>query len=306
MNRRIIMKILIIGGSGMIGGDAAIYLRSLGHDITIGSRSAPLATTPMAQMSVLRGNYIDGGYSTDELAGFDAMVFAAGQDPRNLPQGHDEAAYWHRTNTILVPKLFERARDAGIGCAINIGSFYPQAAPHLVSGNSYIQSRKAADDGARALARTGFKVVSLNPPFMVGSVPGLDIPKFDRFVDFALGKLPDVPLQAPTGGVNYMSIRSLSEAIIGAIERGVSGKAYLVGDENLTFKEYFQLYFDAVGNGADIPTINEQHPLAGSFAGLGGEIFFSPDPTDTALLRYRRNDIANAVKEIVALRRNRP
>uniref|UniRef100_UPI000361FD7A NAD-dependent epimerase/dehydratase family protein n=1 Tax=Rhizorhabdus wittichii TaxID=160791 RepID=UPI000361FD7A len=217
------MKILVIGGSGMIGGDAAIHLAALGHKVTIGSRKPPLATTPMAAMPFLAGDYIAGGYSREELAGFDAMVFAAGQDTRHVGKDDDAAAYWERTNAELVPQLFERARDAGIGCAINIGSFYPQAAPHLLEGNAYIRSRKASDERVRALARPGFRVLSLNPPYMLGAVPGLDPRGFEKVAAYAEGKFPDIPVYAPPGGVNFMSIRSLAEATAGAIERGESG-----------------------------------------------------------------------------------
>nr|WP_047166357.1 NAD(P)-dependent oxidoreductase [Sphingomonas sp. Y57] len=299
------MKILVIGGSGMIGGDAAIHLAALGHTVTIGSRKPPLATTPMAMMPFLAGDYIAGGYSREELAGFDAMVFAAGQDTRHVGKDDDAAAYWERTNAELVPQLFERARDAGVGCAINIGSFYPQAAPHLLEGNAYIRSRKASDERVRALARPGFRVISLNPPYMLGAVPGLDPRGFEKVAAYADGKFPDIPVYAPPGGVNFMSIRSLAEATAGAIERGESGKAYLVGDENLSFRDYFQLFFRALGKDVEVPVIDKPHPLIGSFAGHGGEIYFDPDPAETVLLGYRRKDIATAVEEIVALYRGR-
>ena len=32
------MKILVIGGTGMIGGHAALYLKSQGHDVTVAAR----------------------------------------------------------------------------------------------------------------------------------------------------------------------------------------------------------------------------------------------------------------------------
>lgn len=299
------MKILVIGGSGMIGGDIAIHLSEQGHDVTIGSRKAPLSTTPMAKMPFLAGDYIEGGYSRDDLSGFEAVVFAAGQDTRHVGKGEDGAAYWERTNAVLVPQLFERMRDAGVACAINIGSFYPQAAPRLLEGNAYIRSRKASDEGVRALAAPGFRVVSLNPPYMLGAVPGLDPRNFEKVAAYADGQLPDIPVYAPPGGVNFMSIRSLAEATAGAIERGESGKAYLVGDENLTFRDYFQLYFQAFGKAVEVPVIDKPHPLIGSFAGHGGEIYFDPDPAEVALLGYRRNDIAQTVREIVALYRSR-
>ncbi len=39
------MKILVVGGSGMIGGQAAIHLQEQGNEVTIAARKAPAATT---------------------------------------------------------------------------------------------------------------------------------------------------------------------------------------------------------------------------------------------------------------------
>jgi hypothetical protein len=100
-----------------------------------------------------------------------------------------------------------------------------------------------------------------------------------------------------------MSFRSLSEAIEGALERGESGKAYLVGDENLSFAQYFQLFFDAVGNPARVETRDEELPLLPDVAipqGRSNFIRYDPDAAETALLGYRRNDVKAAVAEIVA------
>ena len=83
------------------------------------------------------------------LSGFDALVFAAGNDIRHLPPGTDEAAHWQRANAEGVPAFFRRARHAGIPRAVHIGSFYPQAAPHLVSKSAYVRGRMLADDGVR-------------------------------------------------------------------------------------------------------------------------------------------------------------
>lgn len=294
------MKILIVGGTGLIGGRAAIHLSNLGHDITIASRNPPGADTPMAAMPFLQGNYIEDDFTTEQLAGFDALVFAAGQDTRHVAPGTDAAAHWERGNVEAVPRFFERARDSGIGTAVYIGSFYPQAAPHLVAGNPYISARERTDIAVRALNRPDFRVVSLNPPFMIGTVPGIALKGFQRLTDFAQGKLPDIPLQAPPGGVNYMSIQSLAEAIAGALERGEGGKAYLVGDENISFHDYFQRYFRAVGNDSPIPLVDEPHPLAGNFAGHGGTIYFDPDPQEAAFLGYSLGVMDRTIGEITA------
>lgn len=296
------MKILIIGGTGALGGHAAVHLASKGHNVTIGARKPALAATPMADMPFLKGDYVEGDFTPERLKGFDWVVFAAGNDPRHVPPGSDFQDFLYKANHEAVPAFFRAAREAGVKRAIQLGSYYAQAAPELVAGNAYIQSRLAACQGARAEAAPGFDVISVNAPFMVGSVPGLPSMIFEPYVQWAQGKLP-IPVYAPSGGTNFMSFRSLSEAIEGALLRGTSGKAYLVGDENLSFAEYFTLFFKAVGNPQIVEARDEEHPLLPDVAipqGRGNWVRVNPDPEEVELLGYRRGDVANAVADVAA------
>lgn len=297
------MKILIVGGTGALGGHAATYLAGKGHDVSIGARKPAHAGTPMARMPFVEGDYVAGEFTPDRLLGFDWVVFAAGNDPRHVPPDADFQAFLFKANHEAVPAFFAACRQAGVKRAIQLGSYYHQAAPHLLEGNSYIRSRQAACEGARAQGAPGFDVISVNAPFMVGSVPGLPSAIFEPYTQWAQGKLP-IPHFGPAGGTNFMSFRSLSEAIEGAFERGEPGMAYLVGDENLSFTQYFQLFFDAAGSGVKLEERDVECPLLPDIAipqGRGNWVRVEPDPAETALLGYRRNDVANAVADVVAL-----
>jgi len=297
------MKVLVVGGTGALGGHAALHLAKAGHDVTISGRgpAAPQGT-PLTGLGYMQGDYIAGDFGPERLEGFDWVVFAAGNDPRHVPRGQNFAEWLYRANHEALPAFFAAARQAGVARAIQLGSFYFQAAPHLLEGSAYIRSRQAACEGARAEGAPGFDVVSVNAPFMVGTVPGLPSAVFEPYVKWAKGQIP-IPFYAPTGGTNFMSFRSLSEAIEGALLRGEPGKAYLVGDENLSFRDYFQLFFDAVGNPVQLEARDEELPLLPDVAipqGRGNFIRYEPDPAETALLGYRRHDVAAAVKDIVA------
>lgn len=295
------MKILIVGGTGMIGAHAALYLRDRGHDVTIAARSDPPTGTALPTFNFLKGDYAAGDFQTSDLQGFDALIFAAGNDIRHLPAGVSAQDHYHHANTIQIPRFFERARDAGIRRAVYIGSFYPQAAPSVVGGDPYLRSRKASDEAVRALDAPGFRVCSLNAPVMVGAIPGLVVPFFDAYIQYALGRLAPMPIFTPTGASNFMSVRSLAEAMEGALLRGAPGTAYLVGDENLTYQAFFQLFFDAVGSGLRPEAVDQEHPLlpdSAQPAGRGGVISYEPNSAEVALLGYRRGDVRRAVEEL--------
>ena len=295
------MKILVIGGTGMIGGHAALHLKAQGHDVTISGRKPAQATTELANLPFLQGDYVAGTFTTDDLKPFDAIVFAAGADIRHVPEGGDYDAHVLRANGEAVPAFAKLAKDAGVKHFIHVGSFYPHIAPELMETNHYIRSRKMATDGISALADDTFHAVSLDAPFVVGTVPGMSLPMFEAYTQYALGNI-EIPAFGPAGGTNFISTQSISEAIVGALANGENGKAYLIGDENLSFADYFKLFFKAAGNDVDVPSLDQEHPMlpdGAIFTGRGNFVDYQPDAQTMADLGFRRNDITRAVTEVV-------
>lgn len=295
------MKVLIVGGSGLIGGHAALHLQAEGHEVTIMSRSKP-EQGPLAELPHLAGSYIDEPDNSDRLNGFDAMVFSAAADIRNVPQDGSETpeAVYQRCNNEAVPRFFELAKRAGIVRAVYIGSFYPTVVPERIETDIYVRSRHITDEAVRALASDDFAVCSLNAPFVLGHVPGLTIDYLYGMVAYASGQIEGAPIFAPEGGTNHISVKSLSEAIEGALLRGVSGRAYLVGDENLSWKQYLEIWFEACGNPQDLPVLGDEHPLFPDvimFAGRGAEVKFEPEGVES--LVYSQQRVTETIHEIV-------
>jgi nucleoside-diphosphate-sugar epimerase len=298
------MRILVVGGTGMIGGHAALHLARAGHDVVLAARRPPAAGTALAGLPLIRGDYAAGDFAAGRLAGFEAVVFAAGQDIRHAAPAEQTADFWQRMQSEGVPALAEAARRAGVGAFVQIGSYYHQLRPDLAAANPYVRARQLADEGARALARPGFRAITLNPPSIVGAIPGVPARRYATLAAWGRGERPDIPVTAPPGGTVYMSVRSLTEAIAGAVSRGEGGRAYLVGDESLSFRDYFQLFFDVAGNPAQVQVVDAPHPVlpdAFIVQGRGNTLAYEPDPAETALLGYRRGDVRRAVAEVVAL-----
>lgn len=298
------MKVLIVGGTGMIGVQAARELQRRGAAVTVGARKAPAADAPAAAFPLLIGDYTSGGFSRSELSQFDAVVFAAGNDIRHIPAGADAAEFWRRTQSEGVPAFAARVRDAGVARLIQIGSYYHQLRPELAQTLPYVAARRDADDRTRALAAPGFCVATLNPPSIVGALPGASALRYRGLTAWARGQSPQIGHWAPPGGTNYMSLHALGQAIAAAVERAHSGQAYLIGDENLSYRAFFQMFFDAVGSGVTLDTRDAEHPLLPDrfiVQGRGHSLRYEPDAAQTALLGYDRKDIARAVAEVVAM-----
>ncbi|WP_305092203.1 NAD(P)-dependent oxidoreductase [Prescottella sp. R16] len=294
------MKILIVGGTGMIGAHTALHLREQGNDVTVAARNPLADDSPVHDFPVLLGDYTEQTFTADQLAPFDAVVFAAGQDIRHMGRDVDEAEFWEKTQSGGVPRFAALAKEAGVSRFVQVGSYYHHLRPEYAETMPYVAARKAADEGARALADENFTVVTLNPPSILGAISGVSAKRYRRLFSWAAGNEPQIPDFAPAGGTNYMSAQSLAEAIWGALQHGES-KAYLIGDQNLTFTEYFQLLVDAAGGDRTIEERDEEHPLLpDSFIvqGRGNVIAYETDPEETALLGYGKGDCARALAEM--------
>ncbi|NPC98626.1 NAD(P)-dependent oxidoreductase [Nocardioides sp. zg-DK7169] len=298
------MKTLVIGGAGMIGSHVATLLTARGHEVTVGGRSAPEPGSMVESLPFVVGDYGDGGFTEAELEGFDAVVFAAGQDVRHVgPEGGDEE-FWSRYQSDGVPLLMQRAKKAGVRRAVQVGSYYHMVRPDLIDTNPYVRARQLADDRSRELADADFNVSTLNPPSIVGMIPGVAVRRFAKQLAWGRGELTaKVPDHAPAGGTNYMSVRSLAEAVGGALERAEPGAAYLIGDVNLSYRDYFQIIFDLSGGGRVLEERDEPHPFLPDsmiVPGRGAVIAYEPDPQVVALLGYRCDDVRPMLAEMAA------
>ena len=296
------MKVLVVGGTGLIGGDIALHLQAQGHQATLMARNAP-ATPCLAALPFMQGDYVNESFDSEQLSAFDALVFAAAADIRALPMDGSVSpeAFYSEVNDRAVPRFFAAARDAGIARAVYIGTFYPQVAPERIGICPYVTSRHHTDTAVRALSSAAFNVCSLNAPFVLGHIEGLDIPHIAALVAYAKGQLGDLPVFAPPGGTNHISAHSISVATLAALEKGESGKAYLVGDENMSWKHYLELWFSAAGNPQELAVKEDEHPMLPSvimFAGAGATVHYETAASEE--LGYPRQQIKDLIKQVVA------
>ena len=297
------MKVLVVGGTGLIGGHAALEFLAAGHEVTLMARKPP-STPALSAMPFIGGDYVLDDFSDGRLEGFDALLFAAAVDIRYLPRDGSETpeVFYRRCNSDGVPRFIKAAKSAGIPKVVYVGSFYPQVAPERIPECPYVESRHLADEGARALASSEFSVCSVNAPYVLGALPGLEIEHLSVMVAYARGQLENLPLFAPPGGTNHLSVKSLSQALIGALAKGESGKAYLVGDENYSWKDYLELWCSLAGNPMDLEVRTEDHPLLPNvimFAGVGATVSYEPDPDESRLLNYSRSQIKDTISEVI-------
>lgn len=292
------MKTLIVGGTGLIGYHVADLLASHGHDVVVGARRAPAPHSPVAAYPVLLRDYAADEFSETDLEPFDAVVFAAGQDVRHADAAEQTEEFWARTQSEGVPKFFALAKRAGVRRAVQIGSYYHMCRPELVDRVIYVRARKLADERSRELADADFNVSTLNASTVMG--PGQR--NLRQLLPWARGELVgQVPDFAPIGSTNFVSVRSVAEAVYGALQKAEPGAAYLLGDENRTYHDYFQLVFDLSGGGRTLTEVrDEPHPfLPEIIVPRGMSTTFDSQPAADAL-GFRINDVRASLELAIA------
>lgn len=296
------MKTLIVGGAGFVGSATSLLLHDAGHDVTIMSRSKPEAGSRLDEIPFVTGNYIEDDFSDGRvLDGFEWLVFCAGSDMGNFVEGDNgnQAEFFEKANVEALPRFFEAAQKAGIRRSVYMGSWYSYVAPQVIDSISYVRSRHLSDAAIRSLSSPDFNVCSCALPWIVGYTPGLGVAHWQALARLAMGKLEGVPESAPVGGANFMSSRSVAQAMLGGLKRGESGKSYLIGDENMSWKEFFEQWFAAAGRPRNLPVArgNVLVPdFALSYLDFGSSDYIPPQG-ETELLGYERGVVRQAVAD---------
>ncbi|MET7671619.1 NAD-dependent epimerase/dehydratase family protein [Micromonospora luteifusca] len=236
------MRILVVGGSGLIGAHVVDVLRERGHAATTVARTAHPGVDHLLDA---------GSASVDELrallTGQDGVVYATRTDEqRPLPKPIYPA--FRRDNVEPLVRLFAAARQEGLTRGVVMGSYYtyfdrlhPQW--RLTEQHTYIRCRLEQAREGRAAAGPGLPVAVLELPFVFGR-SGDRLPNWAGPLDrWARSR---TPLVAPTGGSAAASARSVAEVAVDALEQA-SGADIPVADENLTWDDMIGRISEAVG-----------------------------------------------------------
>jgi nucleoside-diphosphate-sugar epimerase len=244
-----IMNTIIIGGTGFLGYYAGRELLGRGHAVTaLGLAGEIKDEAYLRQVQVILQN-IETAKDDELLAHFrgkEALVYSTGADDRLTPKRPAYPFFYHH-NVEVTTRVLNLAKRAGIKRVVVLGSYFVHFARiwpemKLSEHHPYIRSRIEQEKACFELATDGFDVMFIELPYIFGGMAGRK-PLWVPLVNMARSGT----VYFCTGGTNCVSVRSVSEAIAGAVERGQSGQAYLVGDENLTWEQMFQGFGRGLG-----------------------------------------------------------
>ncbi len=254
------MNVLIIGGTGLLGLEAARQLLARKHHV-IGLALPPLPAGVVLPdgYQVIYRSYTD--MSDEELLalmqGVQGLVFAAGIDERVEGKAPIYDLY-DRYNVQPIRRLFGLAIQARIRTCVVLGSYFVYAHRQhpewrLDEIHPYIRSRIAQEEAAFSFAATGkMNVAILELPYIFGTQPGRK-PVWTILLEQIIGMKKRT--YYPKGGTAMVTVRQVGEAIVGALMKNDGAHAYPIGYYNMTWNEMLTLFHKYAGLDRKIVTV---------------------------------------------------
>ncbi len=235
------MKVFMIGGTGLLGSEAARVLIERGHEVTsVALPPLPEGAVLPPEMKLEYGNYLEMSDERlrDYLSGCEGFVFAAGVDERVEGPAPIYDLY-KRYNIDPINRMLRLAKECGVRHVSVCGSYFSHFAKtmpelELTRWHPYIRSRVDQENAAMAFADENFSVGVLEIPYVFGSQPGRK-PVWMFLAEMIRNSRGNV--MYPKGGSAMVTARQVGQALAGALERTNGGKCWPVGYYNLTWKE---------------------------------------------------------------------
>ncbi len=251
------MKVFMIGGTGLLGCEAARIFIERGHDVTsVALPPLPQGAPIPEAMHLEFCNIYE--KSDDEikefLKGMDCFVFAAGVDERVEFKAPVYDSYY-KFNIAPIKRILPLCKEVGVKKAVILGSYFSYLAKEkpemkLTEKHPYIRSRIDQENIAFSFADDNFDVSVLELPYIFGTQPGRK-PVWVILIE-QLRRMDKLPCTLyPAGGTAMLTVRQVGEVIVGAAERSKGAKAWPISMYNLTWKEFLKIVYDARGMGAN-------------------------------------------------------
>jgi len=240
------LKVLVTGATGFIGGNLVRALNARGYQIRalIRPQSSTL-TLENTGVEEAKGDVLDRESVARALEGCQAVFHCAAlytfwsKAPREIYQVNVEG-----TEVVL-----DEARKAGVERVVytstvstigvpkgGVGTEELEPSPKDLIGH-YKRSKYLAEKEALRSASQGLPVVIVNPTAPVGPRDWKPTPTGGIIRDFLLGKLP-VYINT---GMNVVDVEDVALGHVLALEKGVSGQRYILGNQNMTLKEVLEI-----------------------------------------------------------------
>ncbi len=248
------MNVFMVGGTGLLGCEAAKVLIARGHKVTtVALPPLPEGAPIPEEMEILFQNIND--ISDEELAklleGKDVFIYAAGVDERvEFPAPVMD--YYNKFNIAPLKRIFPICKKVGIKRAVVLGSYFAYLSKlrpdmKLPERNPYFKSRLMQEEVCESFADDNFSVAVLELPYIFGTQPGRK-PVWTILIE-QIAFMDKWPFTMyPKGGTAMLTCRQVGQAIAGAAERQKSGfEAIPISMYNMKWNDFLAIVYKARG-----------------------------------------------------------
>lgn len=241
------MDILVTGGTGFVGAHLCRRLLEKGYRVTVFHRpSSDLSVLHDLRINCVIGDLTDGPSIRHAVRGHEAVIHAAadlGQWPRR--KSATDVVNVIGTQGVIagcreagVRRLVHLSSVAAIGLSPNPGLPANETCPFNLerSGLRYQISKKQAEDEVLRAASDGLDAVVVNPSTICGT-HGPTYRGSEVFVRVLGSRI--VPCYI--GGRNVVHVDDVVDGILSALRKGRAGERYILGGENLTYRQMAEI-----------------------------------------------------------------
>lgn len=250
------MNVFMIGGTGLLGCEAAKCLIEKGHSVTsVALPPLPEGAPIPEEMDIIFGdiNKKSDEEILDMLEGKDVFIYAAGVDERvEFPAPVMD--YYYKFNIAPLKRIFPLCKKAGVKRAVVLGSYFSYLSKKrpdmkLTERNPYFKSRIEQEEVCESFCDDSFSAAVLELPYIFGTQPGRK-PVWTILIE-QIAFMDKWPFTMyPGGGTAMLTCRQVGQVIAGAAEKQKAGfEAIPIGMYNLKWDKFLSIVYEARGMG---------------------------------------------------------
>lgn len=254
------------GGSGFVGAHVVRVLLAKGVQVkALARRTSSRKNLEGLPVEIVEGDLADPGSFTKDLSRCDGLFHVAADyrfavpDPNELYRNNVEgtrhileAALRSKVQTVVYTSSVAAVGHPSGTEAPGTETDFPKF--ETVVGH-YKRSKCLAEDVAREYARKGLRVIIVNPSTPIGAYDIKPTPTGRLILDFLNGRLPAYM----DTGLNFVNARDVAEGHWLAAGKGKSGERYILGNVNLTMREFLGVLSEVTG--FPNPSVRIPYPL---------------------------------------------
>lgn len=260
------MKCFVTGGTGFVGANLIKLLLQQGYEVRALVRpNSSLANLKSLDIEIVKGD-LNSSNLSQLMSGCRVLFHVAAQ--YSLWQSDRDLLY--RSNVLGTRNVLACARQAGIDRTVYTSSVaaigvkqdgvadetYQSPVDKLVG--DYKKSKYYAEQEAIKAVQEGQDIVIVNPSTPIGALDRKPTPTGEIILRFLQRKMP---FYVDTG-LNLIDVKDVAWGHLLALEKGRTGDRYILGNQNLTFKQLLAKLEQITGIPAPQYTISYWIPLS--------------------------------------------